>query len=515
MSGLPLDDSPEGAPGLASGVFPHFDDGEIVEVASLSTGDLEWHEVRDALWLAHMLRPPEPEEEEPPLPREKPSPPASPHGATKHKPPHAEEPPDQQPAPEDPHEPDHQPTPQDWKVGKSHPIQAAVLGPHTPAETAPLTWPSAPALANRRQLAKALRPLGRRVASPWREELDEEETAERAAQDGMWVPAFRPARSRRFDLVVLIDTAGAADVWKQQVDELCELFRRQGAFRDVRTLLIDGSAAKDEDVRLRTPGPYGVLRGWRDQIDPTGRTVFVVLTDGIAEGWRSDAVTRMVASLARHAPASIVNLLPERLWHWSGLTPRRARLRAEKPGAPNIRLQVEKRSAEDQNAVPIPVLSLEPAFWVNWATLLGTPGAGWVDATAVFVESDTTSARPSRVAASPPAELAPRDRVLRFRTFASASAFQLATLLAAVPLDLSTIKHVQRVMLPSADLSAIAEVVLGGLLRKSVIGRIPPPLGTAWQPMTSRTASVTNSTEVFARNFWLRANGVTPFELPG
>lgn len=462
MSGLPLDDSPEGVSGLASGVFPHLDDEETAEQPRLSTRQLEWHEVRDALWLARAIRPAPPSETSPP-------PPDAPATPVPGRPPRADEPPDppeQRHPPEDEpdHEPDHDPAPQDWKVGRPHPVRTAVFDRHAPAETAPLTWPTAPALAKRRQIAKALRPLGRRVASPFRTELDEEATAERAAQDRMWFPAFRPARARRFDLVVVIDTAGAADVWQQQVDELCELFRRQGAFRDVRTLLIDGSVANEEDVRLRTPGPDGVMRGWRDQIDPTGRTVFVVLTDGIGAGWRSDAVTRVVASWARQAPTAIVNLLPERLWHWSGLTPRRVRLLAATSGAPNVRLRVENGA---ETGVPIPVLSLEPAFWANWATLLGTPGAGWVDSTTVFVRPDTAVIDPAPEPRPSPAELAPRDRVLRFRTFASASAFQLATLLAAVPLSMPTIKLVHRVMLPSADISAIAEVILGGLLRKT------------------------------------------------
>ncbi|MDQ3790246.1 MAG: FxSxx-COOH system tetratricopeptide repeat protein, partial [Actinomycetota bacterium] len=146
------------------------------------------------------------------------------------------------------------------------------------------------------------------------------------------------------------------------------------------------------------------------------------------------------------------------------------RLRAASPGAPNVRLRVRTEAGTPiraDAAVPIPVLSLEPAFWANWATLLGTPGAGWVDSTSVFVEPDATVVDPVVLPPEPPAELAPRERVLRFRTFASASAFQLATLLAAVPLSMPTIKLVQRVMLPSADISAIAEVVLGGLLRKT------------------------------------------------
>jgi hypothetical protein len=342
MSGLPLDDTPDGAPGFASGVFPHLEDGDDIASPRLGTGDLEWHEVRDALWLARALRPAVPgaAAEPPPVPpRELPAPEPPPAPAPRGQ---APEPPERQ-APEADEEqqaPDHVPAPQDWRVGSPQPVRAAVFDRHAAAETAPLTWPTVPALRNRRLIARALRPLGRRVASPWHTELDEEATAERAAQERMWVPAFRPTRSRRFDLVVVIDTAGAADVWQQQVDELCDLFRRQGAFRDVRTLLLDGATANEDDVLLRTPGEDGVVRGWRDQIDPTGRTVFLVLTDGIAEGWRSDAVTRVVGSWARHTPTAVVNLLPERLWHWSGLTPRRVRLRVGRPQAPNNRVLV-------------------------------------------------------------------------------------------------------------------------------------------------------------------------------
>jgi hypothetical protein len=478
MSGLPLDDSPDDAPGLTSGVYPHVDDRAAAETPRLRTRDLDWHEVRDALWLARTLHPGPsggggaPPAEPPPRRAEeiRPDPPEAP---VPPEPESRSEPQGEQPVPE------HVPRAQDWAVGRPHAVQAAVFDRHAAAETAPLTWPSVPALPNRTSITRALRPLGRRVASPWRTELDEEVTAERAAQDRMWLPVFRPARSRRFDLVVVIDTAGAADVWQQQVHELCELLRHQGAFRDIRTLLLDGSTVDDDDVVLRTPGPDGATRGWRDQIDPTGRTAFLVLTDGIGEGWRSDVVTRVVGAWARHMPTALVNLLPERLWHWSGLTPRRVRLRASAPGVPNARLRVrtdEGLSIKDDSVVPIPVLSLEPEFWANWAALLATPGSGWVESAAVFVEPDAVVDEPIVTESGPPPELQPRERVLRFRTFASASAFQLATLLAAVPLSMPTIKMVQRVMLPSADIAAVAEVLLGGLLRKTSMK--PDPVAT-------------------------------------
>ncbi|MFC4855725.1 FxSxx-COOH system tetratricopeptide repeat protein [Actinophytocola glycyrrhizae] len=465
MSGLPLDDPP-GGPGLDSGVFPHLDVREAHCEPALGTGDLEWREVRDALWLARAIhpgpaqQPPKAVPPDPPAPRTESPPPPSPPPAEPEPPPVAEEP---EPAPGDEQEA------QDWSVGRPHPVRTAVYDRHAAGETAPLVWPTTPALQNRLRIARALRVLSRRTPSPWGRELDEEATAERAALDRMWLPEFRPATWHEFELVVVVDTAGAADVWQQMVNELCDLFRRQGAFRNVRVLLLDGADKAGGDIVLRTGGPDGAVRGWRDEIDPTGRSLFLVLTDGIGAGWRTGVATRVVASWARHAPTALVNLLPDRLWHWSSLLPRRVRLRAESPGVPNVGLRVRTEAGlalNGESAVPIPVLGLAPEWWASWAKLLAVPGAGWVDSTTIFVEPDAVVAEAPVKPDDEPEEIPPKERVLRFRTFASVPAFQLAMLLAAVPLSLPTIKLVQRVLLPSADISAIAEVLLGGLLRK-------------------------------------------------
>lgn len=461
MSGLPMDD-PHGGPGLDSGVLPHLDVRETGQ-PRLTTADLEWREIRDALWLAGALYPGA--EGAPPVPPA-PTPPPAPGPRVEDPPPPPPPPPDAEPPDEVP-APRTAPAPQDWNVGRPHRVRAAVFD--RGASAAPLVWPTTPALPNARLIARALRPLGRRTPSPWREELAEEVTAERAAQDRLWIPQFRAASWHEFELVVVVDTAGAAEVWQQLVRELRDLLSRQGAFRNVRVLLVDGGATA-QDVRLRAEGPDGAVTSWRDHLDPTGRTVFLVLTDGIDDGWRSGAVTRVLAAWARHTPVALVNLLPQRLWHWSRLVLRRVKLRAATPGAPNARLNIRTEaglSVKDDSAVPIPVLGLEPEWWSEWARLIAEPGAGWVNSTTVFVEHDAVVEEPVVEPVSPVEEIPPRERVLRFRTFASVPAFQLAGLLAAVPLSMPTIKLVQRVLLPTADLSAIAEVVLGGLLRKT------------------------------------------------
>jgi tetratricopeptide (TPR) repeat protein len=463
MSGVPLDDPRGGGHGLDSGVMPHLDVQEAGQ-PRLSTAELEWREIRDALWLAGALDPGTPPDAPPPSPPPAPERPVPP-------PPRSTEPPADPPPPppssQQPPSPEPAPEPQDWHVGRPHPVRAAVLD--RGASAAPLVWPTTPALPNGRLIARALRPLSRRKPSPWRKQMDEEATAVRAAQDRLWVPEFRPEAWHEFELLVVVDTAGAAEVWQQMVRELCDLLRRQGAFRNVRVLLVDG-ASTDEDVVLRADGADGAVTGWRDQLDPTGRTLFLVLTDGIADGWRKGVVPKVLAEWGRQTPVALVNLLPQRLWHWSRLTPRRVGLRTPSPGLPNTRLQVRTEaglSIKDDSAVPIPVLGLEPEWWSAWVRLIAVPGAGWINTTAVFVEPDAVVEEPVVEPVPVKAEIPARERVLRFRTFASVPAFQLAGLLAAVPLSMPTIKLVQRVLLPTADLSAIAEVILGGLLRKT------------------------------------------------
>jgi tetratricopeptide (TPR) repeat protein len=462
MSGLPLDDPPEGGPGLDSGVMPHLDVQELAQ-SRLTTADLEWREVRDALWLAGTLSPvaatESPSRRPPPS---APEPPADPPPSTGQE----TEPAHPEPSahPESPEPAPAGAEPQDWTVGRQHAVRGVLADRGVSA--APLVWPTAPALPNGGLIARALRPLTRRTPSRWRKELNEEATAERAAQDRLWMPEFRPESWHEFELVVVADTAGAAEVWQQTVRELRDLLCRQGAFRNVRVLLLDG--ANTDKVVLRAEG--GAPTGWRDKADPTGRTLFLVLTDGIADGWRTGAVTRVLASWARHTPVALVNLLPQRLWYWSHLTTRRVALRATTAGTPNARLQARTEaglSIKDESTIPIPVMGLEPEWWSAWARLVAVSGGGWVNTTAVFVEPDAVVEEPVVEPAPTTEEIPPRERVLRFRVFASVPAFQLAGLLAAVPLSLPTIKLVQRVLLPSADLSTIAEVVLGGLLRRT------------------------------------------------
>ncbi|MBP2323197.1 hypothetical protein JOF56_003582 [Kibdelosporangium banguiense] len=244
--------------------------------------------------------------------------------------------------------------------------------------------------------------------------------------------ALRPVAGQHLDVLVVVDSGSSMEIWHPVVAELCGILARQDGFRTVRTRRINCTTATVESGS-----------------GPAGRQVVLVVTDTIAPGWRSGAMRRQLAKWAGAMPVAVVNVLPQRLWPWGGLSPQRMRLTAK-----------NQREA-------VPVLGLAPAWWSGWANLLvyGRP-----------LLMTAESVRPDMEILSEPAEmpvgLSPRKRVLTFRTFASVEAFQLAGLLAAVPLNIPVMRRVQREMLPKADASILSEILLGGMLRRVAAGQV-------------------------------------------
>ncbi|MFE9748859.1 FxSxx-COOH system tetratricopeptide repeat protein [Saccharothrix saharensis] len=426
-------------------------------VEVLRTADLTLREVRDSLWLAGALRRPAPEptagaDEPPPRADEPPVPP-----------PPAEEPPRDDappPAPDPAGEVEHdQARIERWTqtpttLARVDPVLA--MGGTVSAVSA---WPTVPALPERRGISRALRPLARRQPSPRLRALDEEATAVRAARDGLWLPEWRAAPWRRFEVALVVDTAVAAELWRQTVREFRVLLERQGAFRDVRVYELDSSRTAAREVTLRSEG--GAKHAWRYLVEPTGNRIVLVLTDTVGRAWHSGAVGHVLHAWGRSMPVAVVQTLAQRLWSWGGLPTRRMRLSAPAPGAPNRRLRFD--GAAERGGTAVPVLGLSAEWMAAWARLITAPGSEWVETTAAVV-TPQVDAPPAHEADDEP--LTAAERVLKFRTYASVDGFQLAGLLAATPLNPKLMGLVQRVLLPGSDLSALAEVMLGGLMTR-------------------------------------------------
>jgi Double-GTPase 2 len=345
-----------------------------------------------------------------------------------------------------------------------HPIGAATTG----TQRATLVRaPAAAALGDKLALGRALRPMKRPVPSHRRCYMDEVATANQIAEGRFWTPVLRPAPARWLELAVVVDGYESMSIWRDVVAEFRGVLEGLGAFSDVRFWLLDRIGGDSSRPGLRRWAHGSTPRSPGELTDPAGRRAIVVLSDCLGPLWRSGAAQRQLAIWGASQPVTIVQPLPQRLWTFTHAPPIPADLRAARPGSPNAQLHVLRtrpRGAAAPRAVPIPVVELDPDWLAGWSRLVSASGTAGVSMMALFTRHDLAVHEQVQVT-----ESTPRDAhwlVQRFRASASPEAFNLAVYLTAAPITLPVIRVVQRVMLGSSRQSQVAEVFLGGLLRR-------------------------------------------------
>lgn len=360
--------------------------------------------------------------------------------------------------------------------------------------------PAVASLPGSADIVRALRPLKRRVRSRREEEviLDEDATAEQAVLDGLWLPVTKPETARWLDLTLVIDTNPSMALWQSTVTAFIALLQQLGAFRTIQLRLLDThrpAPGAPATPILRGGSPATPIRSPAELLDPSGRRIILVLTDGVGECWRQELISPLLAQWGGTMPVAMIHLLPQRLWKRGGLTLHRARLTV--PGAlrPNRRwklelsdawLEADPAAAVPVGVVPVPVLQLE-ARWLSWWAQLITNG--YQDPADAIVLLTSNQARRATVAegrtrqsddGSNGDEPSAHEQVLRFVSVASPTAFRLATLLAAVPVTLPVARLVQAELVPESGIDHLAEVFTSGLLR-------PPDTATdgcTWDTIT-------------------------------
>ncbi|MGW5615771.1 FxSxx-COOH system tetratricopeptide repeat protein [Streptomyces sp. NPDC003877] len=416
---------------------------------------LRWQELADAVWLtAHWFRTGAPVRTDPDWPGTEP-------GGAPEPPPHvpSQEPPD---------------TPQGDPVTSAAPffipdpdgsdrVHLGVPAP-SPARSTALTdhGPAA-------ELARALHDLSRQVPSYDAVQLDEEATAERGIFDELWLPSFRPADVTAFELVILIDETASMAVWRAETAALAAAAEHSGAFRAVRTVRV--MVPRDGESRLRwsaagtTADPGEVLNGRRDR-------VFLVVTDGLRDGWAAPAADHLLVRLGGAGPTALVHLLPPHMRHRSSLYPYPAELEAGGFGTANHHLILRPSAGgldpmrplpqPADGALPVPVLSLKAGSFSAWADLV-TGERGVRRNLPAVVTGTLCQGAPS------PGLRAPRrsgagEAVGRFFTLATPVARRLATQVAAIPFDFELIEQLRKRTMPTAGPEHLAEILMGGLI---------------------------------------------------
>lgn len=413
----------------------------------LAAGDIQLtpRELRDALWLAGNLTVP-----------------GSPQQTD-----HSEAPPAARPAPETTSTPVPHPEKElardttTTTAGGTSELYAAA-GDGNEIRGVAARSPAVPALREKLSLARALRPLKKRVPSRTEFVVDEDATARRIADEDLWAPVFRPTTSRWLNLALVVDAAPSMIVWKRTVTELLTLADQLGAFRHVRVFAVDSSTSPGDSLVIGHALDHGRLREAPSVLmDPAGRQAVLVVTDAVGGAWRDGRMSDLLHRWGSTSATSVLTLLPQRMWSGTGLRATPVELHAPSAAMANSEWECRFRDANTNGSVgetPIPVLELSHRWLDSWARLVAG-GSGWRRAAVLG------RAQPSRHG-NFSAEDEPAILVERFRAAASPTAFQLACYLSASWLNLPVMRLVQRVMLPDSSTSHLAEVFLGGLLHR-------------------------------------------------
>lgn len=343
--------------------------------------------------------------------------------------------------------------------------------------------PSGRAVGTLSRLARALRPLSRKVSDPFSRVLNTEATVERFAQAALCDPwaglvlVLEPGKRRAWEIVLLVDQVeGEAPPTHLLLEELArevkEMLRWQGAFRVVLA------------PWLEQKGNTVTTSGLESLASATGDRLFVVLTDMRTSAWASGSALLWLGKLARHAPVSVWHTFPERLWRRTVAGTPRWHVRNRRPGTTNSQWLVEERpgiySKRPSDVTPdgfvdlgLPIVALEPEALERWARFVAGDSRFTLPAIRLRV-SLTERPDPPLLEADPfatPEEYTVEERLRTFFDLASPEAQRLAGLCAGVPLTLPILRLVQQTFMPRSHPSILAELLMSPLVAPLGPGR--------------------------------------------
>ncbi|NMO49803.1 tetratricopeptide repeat protein [Actinoplanes sp. TBRC 11911] len=268
------------------------------------------------------------------------------------------------------------------------------------------------------------------------------------AEPDLLAGALRGLGPQPMSLAFVVDEGPTMPVWEPTVTAFREVL--ESVFAEVRAYSL-------QSFQDASPSRAAL----------TGRLV-LVLTDGLDNFWGGQAAASLLQTWGRTAPVAIVNPYPEDRWYRSHLGPRLLQVAGTRPLAPNAALRVQEpdrwrdpfEPAYEDPAVVVPLLELSPRWLRWWTGLVAEPTGDWLDAV-VYVADPS---RATGTGGTDTAEVAGDQLVRRFREEAPPKAFQLATYLAAAPLEMPVLRAIQSLLLPDSKPFHLAEVVTSPLL---------------------------------------------------
>jgi len=356
--------------------------------------------------------------------------------------------------------------------------------------TLPIKIPDAKSLSiiHEKEIIRALRLLMQKIPFGMGI-IDEQETAERSAEEHIPIPILKPAQELPFDLALVVDESDSMIFWRQTIQELQQLLKKYRVFRDVQTWkLVRKNQAKNQAKNQTT---ISLRRGIGKQSskrqynisklnNSSDRLLILIVSDCIGNIWHNGEILSVLATWVKYNPVAILQMLPESMWLRTGLTlGTKVQLGNSRLGAANQGLSIKKvLLGEDiKTGIKVPVFTLESAMLETWSEMLigkGSIGAGGFVFNQKLVPKtpkDNSQKQELPKDNSQKQDLSQQnltgeERAYRFLMIASPMARNLASLLASAPLiTLPIVRIIQEKFLPRSQPIHVAEVFIEGILK--------------------------------------------------
>jgi hypothetical protein len=332
--------------------------------------------------------------------------------------------------------------------------------------------PALPILHNALAFNRALRPLRKKIESRFHDELDIEKTVQNIAEIHLFLPILKGKSEHWLELVIVIDNAISMQIWQPLLKEFCRLLELQGMFKKIYFYQLD---TENKEVKILNKNKRLIKN--IEIINLHQSRLIWLLSDCVGKAWHSNekGVFQLLQYWSRFHPVSIIQMLPYRLWKGTALGyAEEARFFATLSLGLNQYLTLKEKDfwffEEDElknlkKGFKIPILTLEPDIINSWVKLILGKKDHWLKG--IVFDNQTTFISPLETEQPKNTlEITAEQRIKQFRSFASPTAQKLAAYLASVPLDLSVMNVVQKLMLPESQQIHLAEVFLGGLLKR-------------------------------------------------
>jgi formylglycine-generating enzyme required for sulfatase activity/uncharacterized protein with von Willebrand factor type A (vWA) domain len=337
----------------------------------------------------------------------------------------------------------------------------------------PFQTPAAPALPNKLEISRALRPLMRKVPSPTLSILDVEATVTRIAEQDIWLPVTKPELERWLDLELIVEENKSSFIWQETIAELEGLLHNHGAFRRIRTWTLhlskNRNSSDKNELQLNRRKKRNQItnsgHSYRELISSNGRSLIILITDCVSSIWQQKTIYDWLRNWSDKVPTTIIQLFPERLWLSTKLDlGYKVQFSALNPGVPNSKLICWEDLGTKQ-ILNLPIITLEAESFKYWAKVIAGYGSIQTPGIALDIKFVKQQLNSETHVQNSSAEISAEIIVDQFLATASPTAQLLAGLMSAAPVSLPVVHLIQKTLLNKSTSVHVAEVFLSGMIK--------------------------------------------------